>query len=56
MIAHFTKLMEDVELLFLCPFKMQNVNEMFSMSNLGIDPQMFGLPSLKVNPFHVIFY
>jgi hypothetical protein len=47
MIAKFTKLVEDVELLFLCHFKMRNVNGMSSISNLGIDPQMFGLPSLK---------
>jgi hypothetical protein len=56
MVAHFTKLMEDVELLFFGPFKMLNVNKMSSTSSLGIDAQMFGLPSLKVSPFHVIFY
>jgi hypothetical protein len=56
MVAHLTKPMEDVELLLLCPFKMLNVNEMSSTSSLGIDAQMFGSPSLKVNLFHVIFY
>jgi hypothetical protein len=55
MVEHFTKLMEDVELLLLCPFKMLNVNEMSSTSN-GIDAQMFGLPSLNASLFHVIFY
>jgi hypothetical protein len=56
MVAHFTKPMEDVELFILCLFKMLNVNEKSSTSSLGIDAQMFGLPSLKVNLFHVIFY
>jgi len=48
--------MEDVELFILCLFKMLNVNGKSSTSSLGIDAQMFGLPSLKVNLFHVFFY
>jgi hypothetical protein len=47
--------MKDVESSNSEPFNNSNFNEMLSTSSFGINLQMFYVPSLKMNPLHVIF-